>query len=337
MDSIEANWKFNQFFQNTFFGRERHTFTDTENAFHDLVIRCMNNRKFQKTVIDPDTEEVDLNWLSFLWWVYVGDSARINDFLHGFFWPVSGDNAKSHAIDENSRFFKLLDCDPIVKAERAKTKDYIKHINWIFHKTQNLPLITVIGRWNVPARLHGLRQAKITVIDPVEEPPIKHMFDDFGQRSRYRTLSSYDIYDVTNTKDYKMIGTQNVVIIEDSNISLDETQLKERILRAASYLTTHGRCLFDIPMYDLSEVRSNSELYRLIRPFIPESNHSGIISLQNASAIDTYVHGIVDDINQSEYLKNGGYKFEIEELKLTDADLSRSIAARVYLKLSPTK
>ena len=335
MDIIDATHVVNQAFH-SMFNRPGQVYDNTESAFHDLLIGSLNDPKTRNVIIDPDTGEADLNWMTFLWWVYKGDTVRINDFLHGFFWSASGDDVLSKPIDPESRFSKMLADDPIVKAEHIKIKDYIKHINWVYHKTQNLPNITLIGRENVPERLHGLRQAEITVLDPKAKLPTKVLFPDYGQRKRYRTVDSYDIYDVLGTKDYKMIGTQNAVIIDDYRITLNEDQLKQKILSASTFLTVHGRCLFDIPMYDHGEHRMHSEVYRVIQPFIrPSEDDFDLLSMNDVNAIDDYVHDVVGGLNVSEFLRNNGYKFEIEELKLTDTGLSNSVAARVYLKLSP--
>ena len=331
MDIMDAIYKVNQAFPNIF-NRPSDLYNSTENTFHDLVIKNLDDPKFRNVTIDPDTEEVDLAWLTFLWWVYSGDAVRINDSLHGFFWSASKDDALSHSLDDNCRFRQLLAEDPIVQAEYAKVEDYIKHIRWIFHKTQNLPNITIIGRGNVPERLHGLRQARITVLGAEEKLPVKTMFSDFGQRRRFRVIDPYDVTDVLNSKDYKMYCTQNVVIFDDYHISLNENLLKEKIMEAGCYLTEHGRVLFDLPMYDHGEIRMQSNLYRLIRPFIPASDEGALLSPNDINAIDDYVHGVIKWINESEYMERNGWMFKIEEIKLTDAGLRNSIAARVYLK-----
>lgn len=334
MDVIDAIFQVNVAFPELF-RRPSKVYNPDESEFHNKIINNMNDPRFRNVIIDPDSNEADLNWLAFLWWVYNEDAARINDSLHGFYWSPCGNDAFSKLLDENCRFRQMLANDPIIKAEYAKTKDYIKHINWIFHKTQNLPNVTVVGRGNVPERLHGLRQAKITALDPQEELPVKYMFTDYGQRKRFRVVKSYDITDVLNTTDYKMIDTQNVVIIDDANITLDESKLKSMVLDASVYLTMHGRCLFDLPMYDHNDVGLSSTVLRTVRPFVSNLINPDLISMHDANDIDDYVHDVVNQLNQSEFMSKRGWRFEIEELKLTDAGLSNSIAARVYLKKCP--
>ena len=320
MELNDAIWKVNQVIPNI----------DKNRDFYDRLIGGLNDPKSRNIIIDPDSQEVDINCLAFLWWVYKGEAAHINDFLHGFYWSMDGKTGAP--INEESHFAKVLAADPIVQAERIKIKDYyVKHTNWVYHKTQDLPKITIIGRENVAGKQH-LRQVVITVLDPQVEFPEKCMFPDHGQRKRYRTIDSYAIFDVMETKDYKMIGTQNAVIIDDERITLDKDRLKEKIIAASSYLTMHGRCLFDIPLYDHREILMASDIYRLVRPFI-SPREIGPTSPKDLNAVDAYVHNVVDDINQSEYLMHNKLQFEIEELKLTNVGLNQSVGARIYLKL----
>ena len=321
MELNDAIWKVNQVYLNI----------DENRDFYNRLIGSLNDPKCRNMIIDSDKAEVDKNCLAFLWWVYKGEAAHINDFLHGFYWSMDGETGAP--ISEDDHFAKILAADPIVRAERIKIKDYyVKHTNWVYHKTQDLPNITIIGRENVAGKQH-LRQVVITVLDPQIEFPEKCMFPDHGQRKRYRAIDSYAIYDVTETKYRKMmIGTQNAVIIDDERITLDKNLLKEKILAASSYLTMHGRCLFDIPLYDHREILMTSDIYRLIRPFIPD-RIDALSSPENLDAVDVYVHSIVDDVNQSEHMRKNKLMFEIEELKLTNVGLRQSVGARIYLKL----
>ncbi len=333
MDIIDANYAFNQAFPELF-QRQSDLYNPTESAFHDLVINNLNDPRFRNVTIDPDTGKVDLAWLALLWWIYIGDAIRINDSLHGYFWSPSKNDAYCKPLDQDSRLYQMLANDPIVKAEYHKVKDYILHISWVYHKTQNLPKVVLIGRGNMPERLHGLRQVIITAVDQRTVLPVKCMFPDHGQRKRYRVIDSYSLHDIMETKNYKLLGTQNVVIIDDHHITLNKEKLAEKIIEASTYLTEHGRCLFDLPLYNRGEIRMRSELYRLIRPFISEPEDGSLVSLKDFNSVDEYIHAVVRDVNASDYFQEKGYKFEIEELKLTDTDLDHFVAARVYLKMS---
>ncbi len=322
MELNEAIWKVNQIWLNIHENRR----------FHELLIGSLCDPKSRNMIINPDTSEVDRYCLAFLWWVYKGEAAHINDFLHGFYWAMD-ERSGGEPMDEEEHFAKVLAADPIAQAERIKIKDYyVKHTNWVYHKTQNLPNITVIGRENVAGKQH-LRQVVINVLDPQVEFPEKCMFPDRGQRKRYHRIDSYAIYDVTDPSDYGMIGTQNAVIIDDERITLNEDVLREKIISAASYLTMHGRCLFDIPLYDHDGILQSSEIYRLAKPFIPATVKE-LTSPKDLNAVDAYVHRVVEGVNESEYLKKNKLQYEIEELKLTNVGLSKSVAARIYLKLT---
>lgn len=268
----------------------------------------------------------DPNWTFFTQWISCGDAARINDALHGLLWTSE---EEVRPLDESSSLGRLILNDPIARAERIKIKDYIKHINWVYHKTQNLPNIVIIGSDNIPERLHGLRNANIILLDPKVCLPGKVLFSDFMQRRRFHVVDSYDLFDVLNTFENRLVGIQNVVIIDDRGIALDSFELEQKILLAGSLLTEHGRCLFDVPMY--SDAVCRSTLYSLIKKFTTGST-SRISS--NATAIDGYVHEVVASVNRN--LAGGdedkGYRFEIEDLKLTDVGLPHSVAMRVYLK-----
>lgn len=305
-------------------------------AFRDQIVDNLKDPAFRNIVIDSDREIADQDWLTFLWFVKTGNAVRINDALHGFLWPAGGNEETfGKALDEQSRFRQMVIKDPIVQAEYAKCEDYIKHIRWVYHKTQNLPRIVIIGRGNVPERLHGLRQAHITVLGSANKlPPDKAMFPDFGQRRRFKVIDPYDFTDVMNSKDYKMFCTQNVVIIDDYHIALNEGLLKEKILEASYYLTEHGRILFDLPMYDHAEYRLQSPIWRAVKHFTPSPapEDNQLLSMDDANDIDDYVHDVVKWINESEYMERNGWMFKIEELKFTDTGLRNSIAARVYLK-----
>lgn len=338
MNLTDAVSKFNRAIPDLFH-YTREDFGASENTFCTLVTENLNDPKFRNAAIDPDTNEVDLAWLAFLWWIFSDNDTRINDSMHGFFWSPSEDDKFSKILDENCHFRRLLADDIIVRAEYAKVKDSILHINWIFHKTQNLPNIIVYGRGNVPERLHGLRQARINVLNPSMNLPVKHMFADYGQRGRFQVVDPYEIFDGSNPKYRKMIGAQNVVIIDDYCTTLNKDELVRQILEASPLLTEHGRCLFDLPLYDHEEINRYSTIYQLVRPFIqrvtPKSK--AITSLANVNAIDRYVHDVVREINHSIYFQENGYRFDIEEIKLIPANhenISESISARVYLKLS---
>lgn len=290
-----------------------------ESSFRVNMGKIAQRPEISKLIFDKDGEP-DMNWVCFLWWVSKNDAARINDALHGYIWSPEGEFG---AIDGGSTLSKLIENDPIVRAERIKVKDYIKHINWVFHKTQDLPNIVVIGSDNVPERIHGLRNSKITLLDPKTILPKEKLFPDFMQRRRFNVVDTYDIFDVTNKVESRLIGTQNVFIIDGWQTSFNSFELEQRIQLSGNLLTEHGRCLFDIPMYGAAT--SSSRLFEIVQSFTnDQSRHIA----SNATVVDGYVHEVVTVVNQSAE----GYHFEIEELKLTDVGLPQSIAMRVYLK-----
>ena len=139
-----------------------------ENGFREVLRKTLFDRSMPSYVFDVNGKP-DLDWISFLWWIFRKDTVRINDALHGYIWTPEGEGKMLNA--ENSRS-RLIMNDPISRAEHIKVKDYIKHINWIYHKTQDLPNITFIGGGNIPERLYGLRQSKITLIDPDAVIPV---------------------------------------------------------------------------------------------------------------------------------------------------------------------
>lgn len=296
-----------------------------ENGFLTTLRKAVQEQGFKDIIVKSDGE-IDLDWVSFLWWVFEKDGARINDALHGCLWTPEGD---VRTLDPSSSLTRFITTDPIARAERIKIKDYIKHINWVYHKTQNLPNLIIIGSDNIPERLHSLRNANVTLLDPKISLPEKKLFPDLFQRRRFHAIESYDIFDVMNPTEGRLIGSQNVVIIDDREIAFNSFELEQKILLAGSLLTEHGRCLFDLPMY--GKALSESYLFDIVQKFTNE-NTKYIAS--NATAIDSYVHEVIANINKGmpEDSINENYQFEIEDLKLTDVGLQSSVAMRVYLK-----
>lgn len=296
--------------------------TYLENGFLSALRNAVTTGGLKKFIIKPDGKP-DLDWISFFWWIFLGDAPRINDALHGFLWKPEGN---SYALQPTSSLAMSLLIDPVVRAERIKIKDYIKHISWVYHKTQVLPRITIVGSDNIPERLYGLHQSEITLLDPKSPLPKEQLFPDLRQRHNFHTVQSDEIFDELGSKT-DLRGTQNVVILDRRDIVFSALELEQLIIQAGKLLTHHGRCLFDIPMY--GKALEYSRLLDVAREFaeIP----ARFIS-PNISAMDGYVHEVVSAVNQAKEVKDEDYAFEIEELKLTDVGLSQSVAMRVYLK-----
>lgn len=296
--------------------------TYLENGFLPALRNAVTTGGLEKLIVKPDGKP-DLDWISFAWWIFLGDAPRINDALHGFLWTPEGNG---HTLSPTSSLATNLLIDPIVRAERIKIKDYIKHISWVYHKTQVLPRITIVGSDNIPERLYGLHQSEITLLDPKVSLPKEQLFPDFRQRRNFHTVQSDEIFDELGSKT-DLCGTQNVVILDRRNLVFSALELEQLIIQAGKLLTHHGRCLFDIPMY--GKALEYSRLLDVAREFteIPARFISS-----NISVMDSYVHEVVSAVNQAKAVKDEDYAFEIEELKLTDVGLSQSVAMRVYLK-----
>ena len=304
------------------------------NGFRDILNNLVSSHELDHLVIKPDGE-IDTDWISFLWWVHYGNlayvnkdsvrfacaSARINDVIHGFIWTPEGNG---YPLRIGSSLDQYLATNPIVRAEHIKIKDYLKHINWVYHKTQVLPRITLIGSDNVPERLYGIRQSEITVLDPKTVFPKETLFVDHIQRRNFKTVDSKEVLCARDKKG-NMLDTQNVVIIDFPGLSIDE--LEQNIIKAGMLLTQHGRCLFDVPMY--GKIFQETKLYGIVAKFTKSSTTGASPSL---AVIDDYIHEVVFSVNHSEDVIKANYYFTIEELKLTDVGLSRSVAVRIYLK-----
>lgn len=290
-----------------------------DSGFREAVRNVIMNKEGEKLVTVGE-DSIDVEWLSFLWWVFKKDAARINDAIHGRIWLPDG---RVVSLIPTRTFFQTIQTDPIVHAERTKLKDYLKHINWIYHKTQDLPNITFLGSDNIPERLYGLRESYITLLDPKAILPKEKLFDDHIQRKNFKVIKSDQIFDELGSHN-DMLESQNVVIIDTHN----PQNLAEQILDAGRLLTQHGRILFDIPMY--LDCLRYSGLFAVAQHLISGFDRS--VS-SNATLMDEQVHGLVRNVN--ELARKDDYLFEIEEIKLTDSgvtELNRSIAIRVYLK-----
>ncbi len=296
-------------------------FQEQQNSyFEDGFREAISNNPEAINLMTAKEDSVDVEWLSFFWWIFKNDQARVSDAVHGCVWTPDEKIIKTNPVGSFSRTILI---DPIAHAEKTKIKDYLKHINWIYHKTQNLPRITVIGSDNIPERLYGLRQSIITLLDPKQVLPKEKLFDDHIQRKNFGVAYSDDIFDELGSHN-DMLGTQNVVIID----SCDTHKLAETIHDTGLLLTSHGRILFDIPMY--SNCLQYSLLFKAASMIVP-ANKERYFS-DDATFVDEYVHRLVKNIN--ELAKRDDYYFEIEEMKLTDGGtgMERSVAMRVYLK-----
>ena len=132
----------------------------------------------------------------------------------------------------------------------AKYSDYTKHINWIYHKTQDLPNVMLVGKASesIPLRNYKLRRCNLTRLNPSANAPAPlELFADLLQARHCTNLDSDDF--ANNPKLQKRyIATQNVVIIDDDEIVSDFLRLTNTILYCEQFLTQHGRILFDVPI-----------------------------------------------------------------------------------------
>lgn len=194
--------------------------------------------------------------------------------------------------------------------ERLKYKDYVKHINWVFHKIQDPPKIILIGKnsESVPLRHYNLRICNIARLDAsVTAPKKTELFDDFCQRARFEDITADAI--ITNSKlAKKYLNNTNVVILDDDNIVIDPKSLVLAILGSEAFLTNHGRFLFDVP--PCPDIRSIG-----------------------SDGTTPYITKIVRTVNLNLANRCSNSRFIIEEIKLSvDPDTYDIIDSRVYLK-----
>ena len=194
--------------------------------------------------------------------------------------------------------------------ERLKYKDYVKHINWVFHKTQVPPKIILIGKnsESVPLRRYNLRICEIARLDAsVTAPSKSELFDDLRQRAMFEDITDDAI--VTNPKiAKKYLNKTNVVILDDDNIVIDPKNLVLAILGSEVFLTNHGRFLFDVPQ----------------SPSLHVSSSTGTTS---------YITEVIRTVNTTLQSRQSDSRFIIEEIKLSvEPDSYDIVDSRVYLK-----
>ncbi|MBQ1528360.1 hypothetical protein IIZ77_01770, partial [Candidatus Saccharibacteria bacterium] len=177
------------------------------------------------------------------------------------------------------------------------------------HKTQDPPKIVLMGKnsESVPLRDYKLRICEIARLDASANAPQKtELFDDLRQRSLFEDITT----DALNTNPKlakKYLGNVNVVILDDLNVIKNGINLTHAILKSETFLTHHGRFLFDLAIPKLN-------------PTIP--NYS-----------INYVLSTTRKVN--EMLKKAGRpsRFLVEDIKLSVNDAAEAILGlRVYLK-----
>ncbi len=204
----------------------------------------------------------------------------------------------------------------IATRERVKYKDYAKHISWVFHKTQVLPKIILMGKNSetVPIRNYKLRICELTRLDASETAPDKKtLFDDHIQRNLFSDVTLANAsYDPKLSKKY--LGNMNVVIIDDYDIVNDDQALYDAILDSERFLTNHGRILFNIPIWISTTDDFEDEDFPLD---VGEALPSLLLTIRTVN----------------EFLAKNDVRLAIEDIKLTVAEnAERVIDVRVYLK-----
>lgn len=200
-----------------------------------------------------------------------------------------------------------------------KYRDYAKHISWVYHKTQVLPKVMLLGEnsESVPLRNYKLRNCELTRLDALPDAPTaKDLFVDYAQRVNFKDHTLREL-----TTDPKLraqyLGTQNVAIIDDVAHTSSSERLIDLILRTEPFLTTHGRFLFDIPVNDSSIAFFGRAYF----------NHD----FHEITAIPKKIISMVRLLNDK--LKGTNTHFKIEEIKLSLYGDAVSIAGIVvYLK-----
>ncbi|MBR3233017.1 hypothetical protein IKF74_01910 [Candidatus Saccharibacteria bacterium] len=192
--------------------------------------------------------------------------------------------------------------------EEAKYKDYVKHINWIYHKTQVPPKVILMGKNSetVPLRHYKLRICEIARLDSSKDaPPKSDLFDDFRQKNAFEDITTEALIDDSKLA-HKYLGTNNVVILDDYVVVTNRATLVEAIVKGETFLTDHGRFLFDLPI--------------------------GITISEPAVAIG-YILSVAREANANLRDIISSSRFLVEDIKLTvDQNATGVLGLRVYLK-----
>ena len=192
-----------------------------------------------------------------------------------------------------------------------KYNDYAKHISWVYHKTQILPKVVLIGEnsMSVPLKNYKLRQCELVRLNaPETAPTAKELFDDHIQRGNFKDLSTNALAGDEKLQ-RKYLGMQNVVIIDDAEIVRDFKALASTIYMSEQFLTPRGRILFDIPVYRFRDYEA--ELADVVK---------------SVRACVKYVNNCMSE-------GGGKVHFEIEEIKLSMyGDTEGVVGVVVYLK-----
>ncbi|MBR2587405.1 hypothetical protein IKE71_03495 [Candidatus Saccharibacteria bacterium] len=278
------------------------------------------------------------DFISFAWWAYAGRTSVLEDFFLGTCWPIDGE---PRPLVEDSNFARALETDPLAVHTRIKIKDYVKHTNWIFHKTENLPNIFLYGGETVPERLVGLRQCKITRVNPQYRLATNYIFPSRIQQKNIddipdSNLPGYEGAQIAkhmkNTINLDQFeATQNVFIIDNHTLTFQEEAMKSLLKRAEFYLTPHGRVLFDIPFISLDALTAHSPIWRL-------ASYRASNSLDRPETINEnvfHVIKIVNDFNAAQERRDRAL-FEVEDIKVTVNNhyFTDPCGLRVYLKKS---
>lgn len=193
--------------------------------------------------------------------------------------------------------------------EQAKYSDFVKHINWVFHKTQVPPKIILMGKnsESVPLRNYKLRVCELARLDASANAPKKNeLFNDLCQRNLFEDITTAALNsDPKLAKKY--LGNVNVVILDDRAVIKNGANLTQAILKSETFLTHHGRFLFDLAITKLD-------------PGIPNYSINYILSTTR---------------KVNEMLKKAGRssRFLVEDIKLSINDNADTILGlRVYLK-----
>ena len=205
--------------------------------------------------------------------------------------------------------------------EEQKYRDYTKHISWVYHKTQILPKVVLVGKNSstVPMRNYKLRICELTRLNPSSTAPAaRELFDDYAQLSNFRDLSMEELSSSPKLKKL-YLNTQNVVILDDATITSQSLKILNTIVLTEPLLAQHGRFLFDISASASCSVLESCAVF----------DHQ-VIDLQS---IPAKVLGLVRSVNDILFHSGKPSHFKIEDIKLSIfGDATCLVGLRVYLK-----
>lgn len=315
----------------------RHGVGHSISSFQDYLASAMKNHDLEIMFIHCVGDHAFNDLINFCWWSFKGDHSRVEDFYAGIAWPISG---SPYNISPDSSFAEALEADPLSAHTRQKLKDYVKHIGWIYHKTQNLPNLVIYGSDTVPERAFGLRQCQITRLNPKDIIPPKTLFNDHIQarnfhelvdtRIGYADLSHHDsplpmLYEEPKNL-AKYVKSQNVFILDDGCSAYVQSGLSLALAEADCLLTPHGRVLFDLIICGDEIAYSQPPLWSLFGPY----NYP--IAYPSSDTAIAHVVESVEAYNIAAAEKDS-LGFEIEDLKISFSTYANApCGLRVYLK-----